>query len=208
MLTTSRFPSADARGRWLLDFLRVDFEKLTPGQLVDLRTHAWEFGTTAEGTIVDLSPDDGLGDDGRPSESLLRELQDNLANGIQVLREGDGFWSHGPVGGGIARSGVRIIRSHREGTFRDLFIAAMVDSVQDSWDRLRVCPRCETAFYKVGKQQYCSPVCSRKTRWDTFKSKRRKRDYRAEREAALKKRLGPKSKVKPGRRKPSTKGDP
>ena len=202
-VVTSRFPSRGARGDWLFEFLRVDFENLTPGQLLDLRMQAWAFMDPPEGAIVELDAD--LDDDRYPALSALRELQDTLRNGITMLQQGETWSLEQPITYGIVRVGNDIIRSHRQASFTALFGAAMLDAVQDAWPRLRECPRCGALFYKVGKRTYCSPACSRKTRWDTFKSKRGQRDNRTERAGAVKTRLGPKSKVKAGRRRPSTK---
>jgi hypothetical protein len=200
--TTDRFPSAESRARWLFDFLRTDLAKTTEGQVLGLRKDALGFA----GAVIVQLPDSGPTrapsrdkaadrweqEQGHvvPAEELPR-LQASIRSGFNRLREHRWWLLEGPISYGIATLGGRIIRGHRQGAFRDLFLAAALDLVQEWWDRLYTCERCKAIFVKIGKQAYCSPTCSQKARMERFRSKRPPRNYLAEREQAARKRFGP-----------------
>ena len=189
---TSFFPTPASYGEWLFDFLWQDIDKL--GSQVDLRRRAFEFISFGDGALIDLTPDGGLADDRLPTVAVLKELQHLVIAGIATLRAGR-WWSLPPVAYGLARLGSRLTRGSRQGPFRSLFLVAAADAVEESWSRLWECPHCRRIFVKAGKQRYCSAACSQRTRWDRFKPKRPARDYRLERENAMRKRLGAKVKV-------------
>ena len=195
------FSTPESYAEWLCDFLRQDLDR--PASEVDLRRKAFDFISVGEGAVIDLTPAGGLADDHLPTMAVLRDLQQEVATGISTVRAGN-WWVVPPITYGLARLGSRLIRGHRQGPFRSLFLAAAADAVQESWQRLWECPRCHHLFVKVGKQRYCSAACSQRTRWDRYKGKRPPRDYRLERENANRKRLG--ANVKVGRRKSGRSG--
>ncbi len=133
-----------------------------------------------------------------PSVTVLRQLQADFDAGYSRLRKGDWWLLDHPMTQGIARMGNRLIRGHRQAPFRDLFVAMIIDLVEEYWPQLHRCrrPRCRAVFVKVGKEAYCSSKCSNRTRWDRFKSRPRPRDYHREREQAIRKKRGPLAKVK------------
>jgi hypothetical protein len=207
-VSPARFPSREDRARWLFGFLGADLGTLSPGQLLEMRRDAWQFVVEGTHTLVAPTPGDGVEEgtssrDRLPNVSLLKAIQEEWRAGSEKLKKGKWWVLEQPTKYGIARVGERVIRGHYEGTFRDLFLATMLDLVQESWPILFACPRCGNPFVKIGKQQYCSAVCSRKTRWERFKLNRGSRDYRGEREQALRKRLGKNAKIKPGHRRRS-----
>ena len=119
-------------------------------------------------------------DEWLPPIKMLEALQREARAGIQRVRAGDWFELEQGIGYGIARLGNQIIRGSRRGTFEDLFRAAVMDTVQVFWDRLRECPRCHSIVLKVGKQKYCSPTCASRAHWDAFKARRGTRDHHRE----------------------------
>jgi hypothetical protein len=132
---------------------------------------------------------------------VLRDLQGEIRRGIQILREGRHRWNvKGPTQVGIARWGSEVRKAHRVGTFRTLFVAIAQEVIEARWPEMRSCPWCDQWFLRQGKQTFCSPECSRKRRWARYASRhRRRRDYREERERAIRKRLG--ARVRVGRKK-------
>lgn len=211
--------SQDTYTKWFFDFLRTDLTTLTPGQLLGMRADAWAFVGPA--ILEDTMPAEGVENlpaladaslhpvqrEARaaiqaylPTASSLEALQRDARAGIQRVREGDWFELERAIPYGIARQGNHIVRGAQRGAFRDLFLAAVMDTVQTSWSRLFECPRCHEIFLKVGKQKYCSPTCASRSHWDAFKARRSDRDHHLEYERRTKKRLGPNVKVKPRRR--------
>src|SRR5262245_55196974 len=177
--TNNLFPSEEDRARWLFDFFRADLTTMSDGQLLDTRNRAQAFavGFSSDSDTLSLE--------------ALSQLQAGLREGWARLRAGDWWTLDGPIAYGIAPMGRGLTRGERRGQFRDLFVAAAMDAVQECWNRIAECPRCKSVFVKTGKQRYCSPECSQKTRWDRFVSKtKRTRDYRAERTRAVRKRTG------------------
>jgi hypothetical protein len=188
----SYFPTEEAKARWLLRLMSANLAELTPGELIGM-------SRDAAGFISPAFPDPNGPE---PDAALLRELQAALVRGWRKLNAGEWWALEGRIGYGIARMGPgrgRIIRGERQGRFADLFQAAALDLMQEHWSRLETCPKCGVVFLKVGKQEYCSPTCSQKVRWQRFAAKaKRARDYRAERTNAIRKRTG--ANVKLGRR--------
>ena len=185
---------AETYARWLFDFLRTDLSALSPNQVQRVRADIWAF--VRPEVIADASWATGQ----LPPIELVMQLRDDARKGIRRVREGHWFELEHGIGYGIAKFGDRIFRGSRRGTFPDLFRAAVMDTLQDFWGRLRECPRCHELFLKVGKQKYCGPVCSRRANWDAFQGRRNERDYRREYEKRVQKRLGPKAKVRIKRR--------
>jgi hypothetical protein len=172
--------------------LNIDFATISPGQELDCRHEAKQF-VWARGIILELSRPGGLAAaDQLPTTALLRDLQQELRTGLQLLQEGLHGWKVPPIKGEVVRADKRLVRGYLGGSFRDYFVDTMQRLVEASWSRIRVCPQCRKYFLKSGKQAYCSPSCSQKARWARFTAKRPLRNYRREREHALQKRLGPK----------------
>ena len=211
--------SQDTYARWFFDFLRTDLTTLTPGQRLGMRADAQAFLGPAfvEGTMpaegVENMPalaDESLHPVHRearaviqaqlPTVETLQQLQHEARAGIQRVRKGDWWELEHAISHGIHRLGNHIVRIPRRGTFRELFLAAAMDTVQTCWPDLRPCPRCDEIFLKVGKQKYCSPTCATRSHWDAFKGRRSDRNHHKEYERRTKKRLGPNVKVKPRRR--------
>ncbi len=186
--------SPDACAQWFFDFLRTDLAALTPGQLLGMRADLWAF---VRPEIVQNRSWDGF----LPPVEIMETLQRDALAGIQLVREGKWFELEAGITYGIARMGNHIIRGSRRGTLQDLFRAAVIDTVQESWDRLRDCPHCHALFLKVGKQKYCSPTCAGRAHWDAFKARGSARDHHAEYTRRTRKRLGPKVRVRPRRAK-------
>ena len=188
-VSSSRFPTRASRAKWLFEFRGLDFGSLTPGQLLDQRRSAFMF----VGAAV-MPQKGGLDTDRLPTVSALKMLQKELQEGLDKLWRGEESWrQRRPIKDSIARVGDYVVTEGREGSFLAVFVAAMMDVLRESWDRVRSCPQCGTPFFKVGKIKYCSTTCSRKYRWERYteglKAKGpRTRDYRAERERAAKNR--------------------
>jgi hypothetical protein len=196
-LPSSWSQSPEAYARWLFEFLRTDLRTLTPGQLLGMRADLWAF------VRPEIIEDKSWGNESLPTAEVLEAIQQDARAGIQRLREGEWFALERGIGYGIARFGDHIMRGGRRGTFEDLFRAAMIDTVQTLWERLRECPRCHAMFLKVGKQKYCSSICARRTHWDAFKERRPNRDHHTEYARRVQNRLGANVKVsrKPRRQK-------
>ena len=199
-LPFSRTQSPEAYDRWLFEFLRTDLRALTPVQLHGMRANLWAFVDPGE-----IKGQSWSTDPRRPAErpnavslppiEVLEEMQQDARAGLQRLRENKWYVLEEGIGYGIACAGHHIVRIGRSGTFKDLFRAALMDTVQAVWGSLYECPRCHALFVKVGKQKYCSPTCGRRTHWDAFKERRAARDHHREYTGRVRKRLGGKVKV-------------
>ena len=200
-VATSTYPEPDSRARWLFEFLRLDLDALDTPAWQCLRREAWDFIDDGA-SVVEI--DNAVGMSGRLDQpdvdsGALRELQDQIRRGIQNVQDGRWWVVDGPTQVGIARWRKVARKGHRVGGFRTLFLAVTLDLLEAYWSQMRACPRCGGWFLRRGKQAFCSEACSRKSRWARFAANRPERDYRAERERALRKRLG--KRVKVGRKK-------
>ena len=120
--------------------------------------------------------------------ATLSELQQELIDGLDRFTRGYHWKIEGPSVVSVARAGDALTRSY-QGTFKQLFRVSMLDAFERCQTRLRRCS-CQRIFLRVGKQKYCSTACAQKTRWERYKPSRATRDYRAERENAIRKRTG------------------
>jgi hypothetical protein len=204
----SYFASDDARARWLFDFLRTDLSTLTEGQALGLRKDAFGFigaatidAPEATGDRPTLTRDgwERLYGSLIPAEELPR-LQTEIRAGLDRLQRRQWWQLEGRIGYGVKVMGSRVIRDNRRGQFRDLFVAAAIDVIQETWPRLRTCPQCGAPFLRFGKQAYCTPTCSQQARWKRYVDHRPKRDYRGERTRAIRNRIGPNARITPKRR--------
>jgi endogenous inhibitor of DNA gyrase (YacG/DUF329 family) len=89
------------------------------------------------------------------------------------------------------------------GELRDLFILRLIHLLQKDASHLRRCPECQTIFYRVRKQEYCSRRCTNRANmreWrKTPKGKARESDLNHSRyQARVRRTVGPK--VTPDRR--------
>jgi hypothetical protein len=203
-----RFPSRDSYATWLFAFLYADFTTMTPGQELDWREGALEFADLVGTSVFERARGGGLATDNLPTMAILRALQDKLRTGLDAGWRGT--WEEpqpriaaiARLDKGYVRRGDRAIwkRVYRTGSFRVLFVATIWDVLIEAGSRIYTCPQCSRYFLKSRKQEYCSPVCSQKARWARFASTRPARDYRREREQAIKRRLGPHSRVHPQKR--------
>jgi hypothetical protein len=205
----TRFPTRESYAKWLLAFLYADLGRLTPGQELEWRHGAIEFiDLVVGGVLFELEGDALNRADNLPTVAVLRTLQEKLKDGLAANRRGDlwverqptaalAFLDKGYVRKGSGRLWTRV---YREGGFRELFVAAMWDVLVEAGSRIYDCPTCTKYFLKSRKQEYCSPLCSQKARWARFTANRPPRNYRREREQALKKRLGPRARVHPHKR--------
>jgi hypothetical protein len=186
---------SDAYDRWLFDFLRADLGALRGGVLLGARADAWAFVRPA---VVDDSEGSSL-EEAFPSAAVLAEVQREARTALQVLGEGKEVARPGLTSpGGMKLRGDRLLNTVRRGTFHDLFLTTALDTIQASWPRLRKCPHCHGVFLKVGKQQYCSPLCAGRARGEAFKARHpdRRRDYHHEYERRIRQRLGRKVTVR------------
>ena len=192
-LPPSRSPEVYAR--WLFEFLRADLTTLTEGQLLGMRADAARF-TDAE-VIVGA-----VGHEELPTTEELQKLRDDAVTGLQRVMTGGWFELDDGVAFGIALSGDRIVRGRRRGSFSDQFRAAVFDTVEMFWHRIRPCPTCRQLFLTSGKRVYCSEKCAGQASWSAYKVRNpqnsRRRDYHAEYERRIQKKLG--HGVKVGRR--------
>jgi len=181
--------------QWFFQFLRSDLRSLTAGQ---------QLGTRAD-VLVFARPELLRGcwstDDGLPPIELLETLQRDARAGIQCVRRGEWFELEAGIGYGVAIFGDRLIRGARRGTFKDLFLAAVIDTLQTSWNRLYECPQCHEIFLKVGKQKYCSSKCANRAHWQKFKAHRPSRDHHTEYVRRTRQRIGANVKINPRRKK-------
>lgn len=178
----------NAYARWLFEFLKTDLSVLSSEQDRETRANLRAF-VRAE------LPEDGFGADLLPTEEATRGAQSIGRQGIQRVLAFEWFELEKGIAYGIARAGDQIIRGSTRGSFADLFRAAVMDVVQEYWDRLYDCPRCHSIFVKAGKQKYCSTRCMTAANWDRFKENRPVRDHRQEYLARVRKRLGSKVRV-------------
>ena len=197
VVSTSVFPDAVSRARWLFDFLRMELDTIRTDAWGRLRREAWGYIDDGD-FVVDI--DNAIGVSGRLDQpdvdpGALRDLQNEIRRGIQAVRDGRWWVVKGPTQFGIARWGRVVRKGHRGGGFRTLFLAITLDIVEAYWPEMRACPRCLAWFLRQGKQMFCSPECGRKSRWARFAPGRPKRDYRAERERAVRKRTAPRVRV-------------
>ena len=185
---------------WLLRFVRTDLADISDATLLALRMEAVRFpgAVIPEYEEGEFEPD-GPGGYPLPSRDVLRSIQRQYHAGMARLARGDWWMLEKPLRYGIARAGERILMGSERGPFHDLFIAGAMSLIQEYWPQLYSCPQCHAVFLKEGKQQYCSPECSRRKRWARYQANRPDRDYRNERERAVRRKLGPRVRV--GRRK-------
>lgn len=192
--TSGRFPTRELRNQWFINhFLNADLGTLVPEET---RSDLSIFVANTTAPIIE--PAEDLGADRLPTPSTVQELQEQFRECLAAMRAGKRWTLERPPKYAIRASARGLERGDYQGTFSDLFLVAMTDTLQDCWTSLLECPRCRNAFLKKGKQKYCSPKCSQGDRWDRFKGERTARDYRAERERAAKKRHY--SRVKLGRK--------
>jgi hypothetical protein len=185
----------DRYAQWFFEFLRSELRSLTPGQQLGMRADLWRF-VAAELYTKSWSADELL-----PPIDTLEQLQAIARDGIESVRRGDWFTLESGVGYGIAALRDRLIRGSRKGSFNDLFRAAVMDTLQANWHRVRACPRCGEIFLKLGKQKYCDAKCANRAHWATFKAKRPARNHHDEYVHRTQKRTGAKLKIKPRRTK-------
>jgi hypothetical protein len=68
------------------------------------------------------------------------------------------------------------------GAFRDTFLMQLIMSLsQLPVNTLRRCPECETIFYRVRKQQYCSRPCVHRANMRTWRQSNAGKEYERER---------------------------
>lgn len=193
-----RFPSRDRYATWLFEFLRATFTPASSPETLEWQAAAKDFVDLGEGVIVDLSEEGGLSTvDGLPTVAVLKVLQQELQTALDKRWQQP--WPRPALTSEIAWAGDRFVPGSRRGSFRDLFVWAMQTVVLENGIRLRQCPQCGRVFLKTRKQQYCSPVCSQKTRWARYAAKRPKRDYPQEYERTVRKKVSAATKVKPRR---------
>src|SRR5262249_51241711 len=159
-------------------------EGLSPVDWRRLNREAWEFVDDGNSLVQDDPEIGSLRDEANVSANpqALRDLQEAVRRGIRAVSDGRWGLGEGVPKDGIARWRSRVVRGCRVGGFRVLFQAIALDIVETHWSEMRECPWCRQWFLRKGKQAFCSPVCSQKSRWTRFASHRRPRDYRAERE--------------------------
>ncbi len=195
MLATPKFPTRDARIKWLLDFLRTDCTSLTKTQVQSLNKEVIEFVDVGPTGAIFTPPPGAL------TRPALGRLATSVQNGIVALETGHRWELDRPVKTALVQWGKTITTSYIQGSLTTLFRAAAMAVVQDAWPTLHRCPQCAELFRKVGKQRYCSGACSQRYRWQKFIGNGRTRDYRREREQAAKRKYG--SNVRIGRRRSS-----
>jgi hypothetical protein len=202
VMIESLFSTDDNRTSWLFKFLRVDLGRASAGELIGLLKDAIGFPNGLPDDFDEIPRLEALPEEQRV---FLSRLQTSLRDGLKRLYEGEHWKLEGRIGYAIVAFGMhsrRIFGFERQGTFSDIFTASAFEVVQENWDRMRQCQRCGDPFLRTGKQIFCSGQCSQKTQWDRFKASRGARNYRAEREQAVRKRYG--ANVKPGRRRQRT----
>jgi hypothetical protein len=191
------FSDALSRARWLFDFVRLDLDGLLIDAWRALRREAWEFINDGD-SVIERDTHVGFSTDETAvlvDPTAIRDVQEEIRRGLQAVHDGHWWSVTAPKAYGIARWGQGVRRGLRSGVFKVLFVATALDIVEAHWSDMRRCPWCELWFLRRGKQAYCSTACSRKSRWMRFKPHRRARDYRAERERAVRNRLGARVKV-------------
>jgi len=160
----------EQRVKWLLHFAnQPGVEKLTPGEVDELREYLFWFAAKGQDTF------------GTAGESLtaaaLYEIQDALRSGLRQAIRLDDSRVHGFVGWETSLDSVKRRvsrgRSAYQGTPRATFLAAVADLIaEDSEKRFEICarPTCERFFWKHGPAKYCSKLCAdadRQKRWRT-----------------------------------------
>jgi hypothetical protein len=88
----------------------------------------------------------------------------------------------------------------QDGSLRDLFLSTLVFLLAQDVAHVRRCPECQTIFYRVRKQQYCTRRCTNRANmreWrQTAKGKELESDLNHERyKARVSRKTGPNAKV-------------
>ena len=157
----------------------------------------------------DRSPEDFPDDDEQPRmrssgrslplETLAR-LQTSIKDGLNELAAG-AVWKlpAPPRAWFLEVRGGRLCMGY-EGRAEGCFLARVAELLTEHWPRLGRCSRegCGVWFGRYKGQEYCSPRCSGMVRQERFRMKhpRRRRDYPAEHQRRVRKRLGPKVRTK------------
>ena len=211
-MATRRTPPTLDDLRWLLGFATDDLNQLPPGALFDRarQLNAFMFGRMAKPSgslIAQLSMAKQLvpSDMSRKPEAIrmrtlqaMLPLQRALGEGLERLVAGKEWELPGLPSTVLVVDG-KFARRVR-GTFEDAFVVAVADVLRDWWSELRTCasPGCKVLFVADDpRQKYHSQACGQKAQWGRFAPKR-KRDYRREYEARVKRKTGPN--VRPKRR--------
>lgn len=187
--TLPEYWSQESSARWFFDFLRTDLDGLAPREFLGMQADLQAFAR-AEILTEGKSWPNNL-----PPIETLKMLQAEARAGIQKVIQGGWFPLEKGIVYGVSRWGKHILKGSRQATFEDHFRVEVMDTLQESWERLHACPHCHGVFLKVGKRKYCSKPCASRANWGNFKARRPARDHHGEYARRARKRTSPKVKV-------------
>jgi hypothetical protein len=206
----------------VIAFSRMNLDKLRPGDWInlkyDLKTFLgcnperhYRFPSTVGILATPLAhplPDEYSEDDFRSLQKHARSMlqdatQETLPVGpgiepggyMMFLRDSYGKWGH-------------ILA---QGTTHDMFLLTLFFLIsQEPSGRLKRCPECDAAFYRIKKQKYCSRICTNKVSMRSWlaqkeaepgaEAKEVSRNKRHERYVAAQHKKNPTAKLKIARR--------
>jgi hypothetical protein len=170
--------TAEERVKFAIQFIQLDFDRLRPGDWLNLREDLMNF-LFPEGALAQMHiyPPDLPEEHSVAAIQLLR--QDVTAILDAVVMCGEDFppdkYEDGPVPRLVSPSPQLSVRptfvlfpEQRPGQliltwlgpFRDAFLMQLITSlIQLPLDTLRRCPECGMIFFRVRKQEYCKRQC-------------------------------------------------
>ena len=156
---------------WLLNFVQTDLTTLSPEDWRSLQDELVVFSLPPN----QFSPGDrpSVGALERPPQRReIEGIQRELKRGITRLLKSQPWtikdvqirrillWREG-----------KIVRAYWGRTFRERFLVAAANLLEEVGESIKVCPECERLFPAVKRQAYCSPRCSQNVRTRKFRAR-------------------------------------
>lgn len=210
------------RVRWLVSFLVDDLgaslETLSERDRLSLCTEVAFFaiGTAdvsrTKGQVVTRVWNDGRQAPFAGSETVVA-TQQRVRQGVELLTAGETWVISDTVDRlevrpPLTRPSPRDPGSHEAfplrrqyvGSLSAAFLQSAADVLVENWSRLGCCAweQCRSLYLRHGRREYCRDICGKKARWARFIAKGggRRRDYSAEYERRIKRKYGPKVRVR------------
>jgi hypothetical protein len=181
--------SNEERVRWLLRFLAGSpLAERTRIERAGLWFGAGQFATDSSGMYLEADDDPG------PTFTItkLEKLRERLQLAIAGLERGDACDFTGMPATWRLQVVDGTVRKQFGGKDDQLFLAQAADLLIQYWPRLLKCKKCETRFLPGKGQEFCTPACGNKERWQRFSERhpRRTRDYPKEYKDRTRRELG------------------
>jgi hypothetical protein len=151
--------TAKNRLQFAVQFATLDLDRLREGDWLNLRDDFRDFlaGHRPEGAPLSIDySEEVVRALQRDVRTLLRQLagqSTDLNAPLEVRFKLDVFWMRE---NNQDRKSLLVVN----GSFRDRVLWTLSHLIGDApTDAIRACPECGTLFYRVRKQQYCSPRC-------------------------------------------------